>query len=459
MASWNSVELEVLFYVLGWISFCSWAICFYPQLILNFRRKSVQGLNFDFVVLNLTKHTSYLIYNASLFFSSTVQRQYRQKYGFNQMIPVAVNDVAFSLHAVLMTALTLFQVAIYDRGNQKFSKIAIAIVSVAWLSAAACVFVALPTHSWYWLVSCFNTLQIVMTTIKYMPQAVFNFQRKSTSGFSMGYVSFDFLGSTTSFCQMMVQSIDQRSWVNLYGNIGKTLLSLVSIFFDILFMVQHFVLYTSKKKTNVSPSDDALTSSKLKMKREGRQHGMVRNYPVLSTPLEPRPRRRILNELTSPPTADLFTKVSTKPTNHSKFTGKCGRPMCRGCHSHPVSKSRDKAKGAQKIKSASDVVSNYRLITWRVVDARPGLKLTGFSATSVLDYIDYMERDYEAEDHYDDADINVEDSYRDHQVSNPSIEIIEGDDECDDNINEDATSFCEMVEDEDEDWCLVEEIM
>ncbi|XP_011098799.1 uncharacterized protein LOC105177376 [Sesamum indicum] len=195
------------------------------------------------------------------------------------------------------------------------------------------------------------------------------------------------------------------------------------------------------------------------MKREGRQHGMVRNYPVLSTPLEPRPRRRILNELTSPPTADLFTKVSTKPTNHSKFTGKCGRPMCRGCHSHPVSKSRDKAKGAQKIKSASDVVSNYRLITWRVVDARPGLKLTGFSATSVLDYIDYMERDYEAEDHYDDADINVEDSYRDHQVSNPSIEIIEGDDECDDNINEDATSFCEMVEDEDEDWCLVEEIM
>ncbi|XP_011098798.1 cystinosin homolog [Sesamum indicum] len=259
MASWNSVELEVLFYVLGWISFCSWAICFYPQLILNFRRKSVQGLNFDFVVLNLTKHTSYLIYNASLFFSSTVQRQYRQKYGFNQMIPVAVNDVAFSLHAVLMTALTLFQVAIYDRGNQKFSKIAIAIVSVAWLSAAACVFVALPTHSWYWLVSCFNTLQIVMTTIKYMPQAVFNFQRKSTSGFSMGYVSFDFLGSTTSFCQMMVQSIDQRSWVNLYGNIGKTLLSLVSIFFDILFMVQHFVLYTSKKKTNVSPSDDAVS--------------------------------------------------------------------------------------------------------------------------------------------------------------------------------------------------------
>lgn len=30
------------------------------------------------------------------------------------MIPVAANDVAFSVHAVLLTAFTLFQIAIYD---------------------------------------------------------------------------------------------------------------------------------------------------------------------------------------------------------------------------------------------------------------------------------------------------------------------------------------------------------
>lgn len=30
------------------------------------------------------------------------------------MIPVAANDVAFSTHAVLLTAFTLFQIAIYD---------------------------------------------------------------------------------------------------------------------------------------------------------------------------------------------------------------------------------------------------------------------------------------------------------------------------------------------------------
>jgi len=30
------------------------------------------------------------------------------------MIPVAANDVAFSVHAVLLTAVSLFQIAIYD---------------------------------------------------------------------------------------------------------------------------------------------------------------------------------------------------------------------------------------------------------------------------------------------------------------------------------------------------------
>ncbi|KAL6960484.1 hypothetical protein U1Q18_038247 [Sarracenia purpurea var. burkii] len=150
MASWNSVPLEVLSNVFGWTAFCAWSVSFYPQIILNFRRKSVVGLNFDFVVLNLTKHSSYLIYNASLFFSSIVQRQYRQKYGFDQLIPVAANDVAFSAHAVLMTAFTLFQIVIYDRGNQKVSKTCIAIASAAWIAAASPVLskILFFVHSW-----------------------------------------------------------------------------------------------------------------------------------------------------------------------------------------------------------------------------------------------------------------------------------------------------------------------
>lgn len=43
------------------------------------------GFNFDFPTLNLTKHTSYLIYNAAMFFSPEVQSQYHDKYGPDQV--------------------------------------------------------------------------------------------------------------------------------------------------------------------------------------------------------------------------------------------------------------------------------------------------------------------------------------------------------------------------------------
>ncbi|KAE8694139.1 Cystinosin-like protein [Hibiscus syriacus] len=260
MASWNSFPLEITYETFGWLAFFSWSISFYPQVILNFRRKSVIGLNFDFVLLNLTKHSSYMIYNVCLYFSPVIQQQYFDKYGSGEMIPVAANDVAFSIHAVLLTAITLFQIVIYERGIQKVSKISIGIVSVVWLIAAICFFVALPSHSWLWLISIFNSIQVFMTVIKYIPQAVMNFARKSTDGFSIGNILLDFTGGLANYAQMVIQSIDQNSWVNFYGNIGKTLLSLVSIFFDIIFMCQHYVLYPARKATVPS-----------KVEREGRE--------------------------------------------------------------------------------------------------------------------------------------------------------------------------------------------
>ncbi|KAF4385821.1 hypothetical protein F8388_010377 [Cannabis sativa] len=223
MGSWNTIPMEITYEALGWIAFLCWSLCFYPQVILNFRRKSVVGLNFDFIVLNLTKHTSYLIYNATLYFSST----YFQKYGFGQMIPVAANDVALSIHVTLLTIILLFQISIYERGDQTISKIALLIVSAVWLFAG---------HN----SSC-------MTVIKYTPQVFMNFKRKSTEGFSIGYVLCDFSGGVANFAQMIVQSLDQNSWVNFTGNIGKILLSLISMFFDLVFICQRFLIYSTGK--------------------------------------------------------------------------------------------------------------------------------------------------------------------------------------------------------------------
>ncbi|XP_050230949.1 uncharacterized protein LOC126679966 [Mercurialis annua] len=110
------------------------------------------------------------------------------------------------------------------------------------------------------------------------------------------------------------------------------------------------------------------------MKREGRQHGMVRTCRILPSPFNPSPHTTFINRLESPPTAGLFSKVRPRPTNHSKFTGKCGKPRCNECHMNPSSKSKDKTKGTHKMKSG-DGLSNFT-------------SMSGFSAAGVLDHID-----------------------------------------------------------------------
>ncbi|KAF2316525.1 hypothetical protein GH714_041866 [Hevea brasiliensis] len=75
------------------------------------------------------------------------------------------------------------------------------------------------------------------------------------------------------------------------------------------------------------------------------------------------------------PLLPIIRQGPPSTTNHSKFTGKCTRPRCNGCHLHPSCKSKDKTKGTEKLKSL-DVASNYRLINWRMVDGRPGLNFS-----------------------------------------------------------------------------------
>ncbi|ONI19793.1 hypothetical protein PRUPE_3G298500 [Prunus persica] len=130
------------------------------------------------------------------------------------------------------------------------------------------------------------------------------------------------------------------------------------------------------------------------MKSEGRQHGMFRPYRVLPDPLNLRPGSRQVNKFDSLSTAGLFTKVATKPTNHSKFTGKCGKPRCTKCHIHPASKAKDKTKGSHKLKS-SDVISNHRLV-----------KFSGSSATGILDHLSTSHYDNNDDDDEEDDEIN-----------------------------------------------------
>lgn len=73
-------------------------------------------------------------------------------------------------------------------------------------------------------------------------QAIMNFRRKSTDGFSIGNILLDFLGGCTNYSQMIVQSIDQSmlcrlNWIILpleLSFMSTVDINSVAFFFQIL---------------------------------------------------------------------------------------------------------------------------------------------------------------------------------------------------------------------------------
>lgn len=108
---------EILSHFVGWAYFIAWSASFYPQAILNWRRKSVQGLSMDFIYLNVLGFLCYSIFNLSFFYSADVQEEYRKRNDGQDNL-VRANDVFFAVHALILSSFTLLQTLIYKVCNQ-----------------------------------------------------------------------------------------------------------------------------------------------------------------------------------------------------------------------------------------------------------------------------------------------------------------------------------------------------
>ena len=84
-------------------------------------------------------------------------------------------------------------------------------------------------------------MKILCTLVKYMPQVYRNYQRKSTIGWSIEQILLDFAGSILSLSQLFVDASLQADWSGVMGNPVKFGLGNIGIFFDVIFMTQHYV--------------------------------------------------------------------------------------------------------------------------------------------------------------------------------------------------------------------------
>eukprot|EP00750_Incisomonas_marina_P017511 INCI213.1.p1 GENE.INCI213.1~~INCI213.1.p1 ORF type:complete len:337 (+),score=19.18 INCI213.1:304-1314(+) len=245
---------------LGWAYFLAWSISFYPQVFQNWQHRSVVGLSFDFMALNILGFVCYFLFSLEFFSNSHVQEEYETIHNGNRNV-VQVQDLVFAGHAVVLSTFTGAQIVMcgYNRGGQRVSWWSlgfIAVVVVLAIVYAGLCFArddkATPSNmffTWVNFLYFLSIVKLVISAIKYIPQAALNFKRKSTVGWNIWNVLLDFSGGSLSLAQLVMDSAHNHDWTAILGDPVKFGLSILSILFDILFMVQHYILYPAHKRT------------------------------------------------------------------------------------------------------------------------------------------------------------------------------------------------------------------
>ena len=238
------------------------SVSFYPQVISNFKRKSTAGLSVDFCVLNVIGFAFYTAYSASLYWNPTIQQLYKERYGPDAEITVQSNDVAFAIHALVLSLITLIQIIYYNSQNRTFSETEVSgpILLVIAGIAIICVgypFLIMVGHVLH--IGSLNMLdylyllsyiKIFISLIKYMPQVVLNFKRKSTVGWSIWNILLDLTGGILSDLQLVLDCADLHDFSGITHNKVKLALGSLSIVFDLIFIVQHYILYAVPAATD-----------------------------------------------------------------------------------------------------------------------------------------------------------------------------------------------------------------
>ncbi|TPX09524.1 uncharacterized protein E0L32_009267 [Thyridium curvatum] len=255
--------LTVISAIFGWIYTICWSLSFYPQPVLNYRRGTTSGTTVDFPFINTLGFIAYFVSNCALFYSPVIRAQYAARH---HGLPPAVqfNDVVFAGHALILCIIIVsqylpglwgFAPALGRRPSRFILGVALGCVTgvlgVIFLVAGAQDTSSAPPGSdpaatgWAWLdaVYAISYVKLIITVIKYTPQILTNYRNKSTQGWSIVQILLDFSGGVLSIAQLGIDSYLQGDWSGVTGNPVKFALGNVSMFYDVIFILQHYVLY------------------------------------------------------------------------------------------------------------------------------------------------------------------------------------------------------------------------
>ncbi|CAN0453740.1 unnamed protein product [Ectocarpus sp. 12 AP-2014] len=185
-----------------------------------------------------------------------MQRAYDKRHA-GQPNKVQLNDAVFALHATFVSFFTLAQVVYYDWRDRKQrpSSAAVAVCGVILASSSAyavSVWARQATRShgsdrgllnWLDFLYFLSYVKVVTGIIKYVPQVILNIRRRSTAGWTIWNVILDLTGGLLSVVQLVLDCWNTGDWGGIAGYPVKFAIGFVSVFFDLIFLFQHYVLY------------------------------------------------------------------------------------------------------------------------------------------------------------------------------------------------------------------------
>ncbi|MEW5313942.1 MAG: hypothetical protein WDW38_005472 [Sanguina aurantia] len=190
--------------IIGWTYFACWSLSFYPQVFDNFRRKSVEGLR-------STRPTPPLLQTHCC-----------------RRIPQLSRTCALVVTGCVLGCGTYSAVLLFGPSDCGAS-----IMSVLY---------------------ALSYLKLSISLYKYVPQVILNHTRRSTVGWSIHNVLLDISGGLLSLLQLVMDCTAKGDWHAVTGNPVKFGLGFISLFFDAIFSVQHYVLFRDSHAEGVEIS-------------------------------------------------------------------------------------------------------------------------------------------------------------------------------------------------------------
>ena len=228
--------LSVLSSFTGWGFFILISISLYPQFYTNYQLGHVKGFSPDFTFLSLSGFTFYFLHCTWGYFDPTKISG-----------SVNIQDFCYSAHSFVLIVLLVAQCLYYDKQFFKNLQTWVKVyLSAAWtVSLTFClleVLGCLPVKGLN-LNGCllFGYLKVSGAFIKYFPQAMKNYTRKSTAGWNIMTTLIELFAWVLSNIQIVLEIFNTGEYESL--NVPKICLGFVTILFDLVFVIQHYTLY------------------------------------------------------------------------------------------------------------------------------------------------------------------------------------------------------------------------